>query len=115
MFCRGATTEQGTTPFLADAGGEATIQGADVTTDYNGQNTSGVGVQALTYVPPTHICGNGIRTSAEQCDDNNTVGGDGCDSLCRVEKGWGCKSSNTQGTGIGGVDTCTPVCGDGIA
>ena len=108
------TTAQGTSPFLVDAGGEGKIEGASVTADYNGQNTTGVGVQTLTYVSPTHICGNGIRTSAEQCDDNNTAGGDGCDSLCRVEKGWRCVSSNTEGTGVGGVDTCTPVCGDGI-
>jgi cysteine-rich repeat protein len=28
-------------------------------------------------------CGNGILEAGEQCDDFNTVSGDGCDSTCR--------------------------------
>ena len=31
--------------------------------------------EEIAVVPPEHICGNGIRTTAEACDDNNTVGG----------------------------------------
>lgn len=30
-------------------------------------------------------CGNGTIEAGEECDDNNTNGGDGCDSLCQVE------------------------------
>jgi cysteine-rich repeat protein len=33
----------------------------------------------------TDRCGNGIRTILEQCDDGNTVSGDGCDGSCRLE------------------------------
>lgn len=36
------------------------------------------------------VCGNGIRTSDEECDDNNTESNDGCSSDCRVELGWNC-------------------------
>ena len=30
------------------------------------------------------MCGNGVLTAGEQCDDGNIVDGDGCDSLCRI-------------------------------
>ena len=72
-----------------------------------------LGVESLAYSPPVHICGNGIRSTAEQCDDNNTAAGDGCNALCQIEFGFHCQSSNTEGSGVGGVDTCRPICGDG--
>ena len=31
------------------------------------------------------ICGNGQVEGAEQCDDGNTISGDGCSSVCRTE------------------------------
>jgi len=40
----------------------------------------------------------------EECDDENTEDGDGCDSLCVIEKGFECPSSGK----------CTNICGDGI-
>lgn len=36
------------------------------------------------------ICGNGIIEFGEQCDDGNTVGGDGCSPNCTVEGGFSC-------------------------
>jgi cysteine-rich repeat protein len=33
--------------------------------------------------PP--VCGNGVREGKEECDDHNTVSGDGCSSTCRKE------------------------------
>jgi fibro-slime domain-containing protein len=33
----------------------------------------------------TPICGDGIEVGAEQCDDGNTVDGDGCSSDCEIE------------------------------
>ena len=73
--------------------------------------------ESVTVTPIVHVCGNGFRSSAEACDDNNTVGGDGCDALCQLELGFAC-SSSTQldgGSGVGGLDTCAPLCGDGIS
>lgn len=41
-------------------------------------------------------CGNSIREdvpiveTAEECDDGNTTGGDGCDSSCMIEDDFGC-------------------------
>lgn len=84
--------------------------------------------------PP--ICGNGITGgTAEQCDDGNTVSGDGCDSNCQLEgapvcgdgqvfsgeacddgdtdNGDGCSSTCTVETGytcVGEPSVCTEVC-----
>lgn len=38
----------------------------------------------------SHVCGNGIVESVEQCDDGNNLGGDGCSPTCTVESGWSC-------------------------
>lgn len=35
--------------------------------------------------PIEPVCGNGAVESGEECDDGNTVDGDGCDSDCQVE------------------------------
>lgn len=83
------------------------------TTEDDLSNSTG---EAVTVTPVVHVCGNGIRSTSEGCDDNNTLGGDGCDALCIVETGYSCVS-NTEadgGSGVGGLDTCAPKCGDGI-
>lgn len=44
------------------------------------------GAYRVNGVPPAApVCGNGSIEGSEQCDDGNTVGGDGCDADCRVE------------------------------
>ncbi len=35
------------------------------------------------FTPP--LCGNAFIQPSEQCDDGNTLGGDGCDSKCQLE------------------------------
>jgi cysteine-rich repeat protein len=57
------------------------------------------------------ICGDGIIAGMEECDDANTISGDGCSYTCANENcsaictcdGWGFPFVN----GI-----CTPICGD---
>lgn len=51
-------------------------------------------------------CGNGFKEGAEECDDGDTVGGDGCSAICLLERGWQCvdpslrrSSSSTRGGG----------------
>ncbi|MCK5138460.1 MAG: DUF4215 domain-containing protein, partial [Thermodesulfovibrionia bacterium] len=34
---------------------------------------------------PSAFCGNGTKTSDEECDDGNKVSGDGCSSTCTIE------------------------------
>lgn len=47
------------------------------------------------------MCGDGTRFTAE-CDDQNTVNGDGCNEFCEVEQGWDC-----NGGGALKKDFCT--------
>ena len=54
------------------------------------------------------VCGNGVRSYSEACDDGNAVDGDGCSAACQVEAGWKCSG------GVGSASVCTEVCGDGI-
>ena len=37
-------------------------------------------LQANTTTP---VCGNGVFEQGEECDDGNTVRGDGCNSNCK--------------------------------
>ena len=53
-------------------------------------------------------CGNGYRMQEEECDDGNTVEGDGCSAECTVETGWQCSGATDREP-----DTCSVVCGDG--
>jgi cysteine-rich repeat protein len=74
------------------------------------------------------VCGNGTIDPMEQCDDGNTVSGDGCNSKCKTEGvtavcgngtkevGEACDDGNTTpGDGCEPNCTLTPVvCGNGI-
>ena len=54
------------------------------------------------------VCGNGAIELGEQCDDSNTVDGDGCSSVCAVEApaGWTCNPIY-----YGAGDGCDCGCG----
>jgi cysteine-rich repeat protein len=51
-------------------------------------------------------CGDGLMTGSEECDDGNTINGDGCSHACTVETGYACSS--------GQPSKCWSSCGDGI-
>ena len=42
----------------------------------------------------TPICGDGLIRVGEECDDNNTIAGDGCSPLCKVEQYWVCDGAD---------------------
>lgn len=44
---------------------------------------------------PVAVCGNGILEAGEQCDDGNTVSGDGCSSTCQIEAASSCGATKT--------------------
>jgi cysteine-rich repeat protein len=50
-------------------------------------------------------CGDGVRSPGEQCDDGDTVSGNGCSAECKTEAGFVCGKPG---------EPCSPVCGDGI-
>ncbi len=74
-----------------------------------------------TFVGPPN-CGNGVLDPGEQCDDSNTVGGDGCSGVCIIEicgnaiieVGEECDDGNMV-TGDGCSALCVvEFCGDGL-
>ncbi len=51
------------------------------------------------------VCGDGVVTLGEPCDDGNVTNGDGCSASCQIERGWSCSGAPT---------VCDTICGDGI-
>ena len=43
------------------------------------------------------VCGDGVQYTL-QCDDGNTLDGDGCSSQCTIEKGWNCSAPTGAST-----------------
>jgi fibro-slime domain-containing protein len=66
--------------------------------------TSCVTTGGLVYCFST-TCGNRVLEGAEDCDDGNTTGGDGCTNECKIEPGWSCLAPGVR---------CQPKCGDGL-
>lgn len=70
------------------------------------------------------VCGNGTLETPEQCDDGNTVSGDGCSDVCTIEPicgdgtldpGEECDDGNLdEGDGCSAVCLIEEFCGDGI-
>ncbi len=56
---------------------------------------------------PANTCGDGVLGGIEQCDDGNTVVGDGCTATCGVEAGYTCPMPGAACKKI-------EVCGDGV-
>jgi cysteine-rich repeat protein len=54
---------------------------------------------------PGAECGNNDVETGEECDDDNTMAGDGCSATCEVEDGWECTMDPS---------VCETTCGDGI-
>ena len=61
-------------------------------------------------IPPQHsVCGDGVRSQDEACDDGNNAGGDGCAADClTVDPGFSCTPAG---------QACHRIarCGDGVA
>jgi len=60
----------------------------------------------LRFQAGAGFCGDGKLDSSEQCDDGNSVDGDGCSMDCVVERGYKCDKAIPN--------KCTRPCGDGI-
>jgi cysteine-rich repeat protein len=49
-------------------------------------------------------CGDGLNFGLMQCDDGNSISGDGCSSSCEIETDWECKGGSPTS-----VDNCSYV------
>jgi len=58
----------------------------------------------------TPVCGNSLVEAGEECDDGNTKGGDGCNSICQVEQGTENCKNNLDDDGDGLIDSADPDC-----
>jgi len=64
----------------------------------------------LDTVPMTSTCGDGTTEPGEQCDDGNTIDGDGCSALCQLEI---CGNSTIDASEV--CDDGNTVDGDGCS
>ena len=81
----------------------------------NVKNTAVALYLALTDIstqPPgggvSAVCGNNITESGEQCDDGNTISGDGCSLTCQIETTQVC--TNDSDCGVGKICSANGVC-----
>ena len=44
--------------------------------------------EVIAVAPVVHVCGDGVLTTEEGCDDGAKVAGDGCSRNCTVEPGY---------------------------
>lgn len=49
-----------------------------------------------TPVETEAVCGDGVLAESEDCDDGNTISGDGCSDDCIQELGYDCASGICQ-------------------
>ena len=67
--------------------------------------------------PAGGTCGDGVIERSEQCDDGNTVSGDGCSRICQIEANWDCPTAGQPchylGTCGNGILTSNKACDDG--
>ena len=69
-----------------DCDGQTDEGGVCVTTTLPTTTTSSTTISSTTITTTTlPTCGDGIVDQGEQCDDGNTVNGDGCSSTCQSE------------------------------
>ena len=57
---------------------------------------------------PVAVCGDSVIESPEQCDDGNSIPGDGCSGVCQIEPGYTCPT-----VGQPCIYTVSQTCGDG--
>jgi cysteine-rich repeat protein len=94
----GVTSSGGGAP---DGGGAGTGGAGGLTSPGGGTPALDAGSADADTRTGTALCGNGVKSAGEQCDDGNLMPFDGCSPLCRLEP-----ECTTAG--------CAAKCGDGL-
>jgi cysteine-rich repeat protein len=66
--------------FVAEAGNTYVIF-----VDTSSSNALNKGTYTLVFHQSPGTCGDGLRVDPEECDDGNSVAGDGCTATCRIQ------------------------------
>ena len=82
---RPSTTTTITLPSTTTTTLPSTTTTAPPTTTTVPPTTTTTSTSTTTTTTQPIVCGNGVRTGAEQCDDGNTANGDCCSSTCTFE------------------------------
>lgn len=88
-------------PLAAETGGEAGV-GPDASTGGVGGMAGAAGASGAASM----LCGNGTVDPGEQCDDGNSVDGDGCDTNCHYSCTPDDASACSDGNFCNGAETC---------
>ena len=109
------TTGHGIQTRLGDAGTEDGAQASlpDARNDLPFYADAAPETAAATPDVAGFLCGNGVLDDHEQCDDGNTVSGDGCSSLCQFEVVVICGDKKLNGDEV--CDDGNSVSGDGCS
>lgn len=103
------TPIQTTVPTSACAGSSSSsvpassAQSSSLTSSAQGSSAAPSSVSSVSSPPATPdicspICGDGRILNVEECDDGNLRDGDGCSSVCRIERVSSSSSSSSQAT-----------------
>ena len=93
------------------------IRAQDIMDGPNSINAAITTVEALNCPVAGPNCPNGALNAGEQCDDNNSINGDGCSSVCVCEYSWAndacgggtCASDQMHQTGTSLSPQCSPT------
>ena len=75
------------------AGGTSAGGGGGFAGGFGGTFTGGAG--GAGGAPDPGVCGDGVPSFLEQCDDGNLTAGDGCNDACEIEAGFACEWGGT--------------------
>jgi fibro-slime domain-containing protein len=99
----------GSSSGIVDSGaGGSLFNSGDTGVSGSGGTLGGGGSCATDACAPSSVCGDKKISGGEDCDDGNSVPGDGCSGVCRIEPGYTCPTVGTP------CDyTVTTECGNG--
>ncbi len=90
LMCR--TISKSTSSFFTQKADDGCSSACIVEKGWICQLNSSTSPSSTVVMPDTckTVCGNGVQTKDEQCDDGNVMNADGCSRACQVEDGWLC-------------------------
>jgi len=92
----------------ADAAEKEKVLLVKAAIDQANEEIEGPAKQKLQAKKQVGYCGDGLVGLGEACDDKNRKSGDGCDSQCRVERGWSCAGGSAT------HESVCDQCGNGV-